>query len=146
MMSIRIAHANVQVSDAQASLTFYRALGLELSGCLRLDPIVLLYMSVPGDASGPMLELAVNPNVTERVPGSGHLALAVGDLDELVESLRERGVQVEGDPFHPGGREDLRVCFAVDPDGVRVELIEGTFPTPGDALPDELAAGRDEHA
>jgi lactoylglutathione lyase len=139
-MAMRIAHANVQVSDAQASLTFYRALGLELSGCLRLDPVVLLYMTVPGDASGPTLELAVNPNLRERAPGSGHLALAVGDLDELVCTLRERGIQLEGDPFHPGGREDLRVCFAVDPDGTRVELIEGTFPTPKDALPAEIAA------
>ena len=145
-MAIRIAHANVQVSDAQASLTFYRALGLELSGCLRLDPVVLLYMSAPGDASGTTLELAVNPSLTERAPGSGHLALAVGDLDELVASLRTRGIQIERDPFHPGGREDLRVCFVVDPDGVRVELIEGAFPTPEDALPDEIAAGGVAHA
>jgi lactoylglutathione lyase len=134
----RIAHANVQVSDPVASLAFYRALGLKLVGCLRLDPVVLLYVAAPDDPDGPTIELAVNPELSSRTPGSGHLALAVGDLDAIVAGLAEEGIAPEREPFHPGGRDDLRVCFVVDPDGVRVELIEGIFPTPSDPVPAEL--------
>ena len=137
-MPPRIAHANVQVSDPGASLAFYRALGLKLVGCLRLDPVVLLYVAAPDDPDGPTIELAVNPELSSRTPGSGHLALAVGDLDAIVAGLAEKGIAPEREPFHPGGRDDLRVCFVVDPDGVRVELIEGIFPTPSDPVPAEL--------
>jgi lactoylglutathione lyase len=134
----RLAHANVQVSDPVASLAFYGALGLKLVGCLRLDPVVLLYVAAPDDPDGPTIELAVNPELSSRTPGSGHLALAVGDLDAVVAGLAEKGIVPEREPFHPGGRDDLRVCFVVDPDGVRVELIEGIFPMPSDPVPDEL--------
>lgn len=110
----------------EASLAFYRSLGLELQGRLRLDPLVLYYL---GTGDGAFIELADNPNVVERVPGTGHVALTVGDLDALLERA---DVEPETPPFHPGGRADLRVCFLRDPDGTRVELIEGDFPLPQD--------------
>ena len=40
----------------------------------------------------------------------------------------------EKPPYRPGGRDDLpRIAFVADPDGYRVELIDGgEFPTPQD--------------
>jgi lactoylglutathione lyase len=136
---MQIHHTNISVSDPVASLTFYRRLGLELTGCLRLDPRYLLYLGVPGDAS-PTLELTVNADAApdDRSPGSGHVALAVDDLDAVLAHLAEAGTEPEAPPFHPGDRADLRVCFVVDPDGIRVELIDGPFPTPQDPLPDAV--------
>ena len=134
-MAARIAHANLQVSDVSASLTFYRRLGLELVGCLRLDPVVLYYVASPEDPDL-TFELADNPALESRSPGSGHVALAVGDLDGLVGRLAEEGIEPEKPPFHPGERKDLRVCFVQDPDGHRIELIEGDFPPPQDTPPD----------
>lgn len=133
-MSRRIAHANLQVSDVQASLTFYRHLGLELLGCLRVDPVVLYYVGYPAEPDL-VFELADNPALDNRSPGSGHIALAVGDLDELLAELRELGIEPEKPPFNPIAGRDPRVCFVQDPDGHRVELIEGRFPTPHDPLP-----------
>lgn len=137
-MSVRIAHANIRVADPQASVRFYRALGLERTGCLQLaEGYYLLYLSAPGEP-GVTLELAVNENADEdysRDPGSGHLALAVGDLDGLVAGLDAAGIEPEAAPFHPVDRPEIRVCFVIDPDGTRVELIEGEFPTPSDPLP-----------
>lgn len=126
---MRVHHANIQVADAQASLAFYESLGLERLGCLRLDPLVLHYV---GAGDGAVLELADNPDLAERSPGSGHVALAVGDLDALLARI---DVEPESPPFHPGDREDIRVCFVRDPDGTRVELIEGDFPLPQDPAP-----------
>jgi lactoylglutathione lyase len=35
--------------------------------------------------------------------------------------------------YAPGGREEYRICFVADPDGYRIELIDGgSFPTPQD--------------
>jgi catechol 2,3-dioxygenase-like lactoylglutathione lyase family enzyme len=132
-----IHHANIQVSDPQASLTFYRKLGLELLGSLRLDPVVLYYVGKPGESA--VFELAANPGLESRQPGSGHLALWVDDLDGLLEELAESDIAPERPPFRPGDRADLRVCFVTDPDGVRVELIDGAFAVPQDDPPDGVA-------
>jgi lactoylglutathione lyase len=136
---MRIHHTNISVSDPVASLTFYRRLGLELAGCLRLDPRYLLYLGVPGQES-PTLELMINPDAAphERSPGSGHIALSVDDLDAVLAHLAEAGTKPERPPFHPGDRPDLRVCFVVDPDGIRVELIDGPFATPQDPVPESI--------
>jgi lactoylglutathione lyase len=136
-MSAHVHHANIQVSDAQASLTFYRKLGLELLGCLRLDPVVAYYVGRPGESG--VFELAANPGLESRQAGSGHLALCVDDLDGLLRDLGAIGIEPERPPFHPGDRPDLRVCFVVDPDGFRVELIDGGFAVPRDELPDGIA-------
>jgi catechol 2,3-dioxygenase-like lactoylglutathione lyase family enzyme len=132
-MSAHVHHANIQVSDAKASLTFYRKLGLDVLGCLRLDPVVLYYVGRPGESGA--FELAANPGLESRQTGSGHLALWVDDLDALLQDLAGSGIQPERPPFRPGDRRDLRVCFVVDPDGVRVELIDGAFAVPQDELP-----------
>lgn len=136
----RVAHVAIQVSDVTASLTFYRRLGLELVGCLRLDPIVLYYIALPGDDQVPV-ELIHNPGLERRSAGTGHLALAVGDLDALLSRLAVDGIEPEKPPFAPGGRKELRICFVEDPDGTRIELIEGSFPMPSDTPPD--APGRE---
>jgi lactoylglutathione lyase len=135
---VRVHHANLQISNPRASLEFYGHLGLTLVGCLRLDPVVLYYVGPPGGDA--VLELAHNPGLQERVPGSGHVGLAVGDLDALLIALAEHGIEPERPPFHPGDRPDLRVCFVGDPDQVRVELIEGDFPLPTDPAPETILA------
>lgn len=133
-MAPRIVHANLQVSDAQASLTFYRRLGLELVGCLRMDPVVLYYVASPEDPDL-TFELADNPGLESRSPGSGHVALAVGDLDAMLARLLVYDIEPEKPPFRPVDGRDLRICFVQDPDGHRVELIEGDFSTPKDDPP-----------
>jgi lactoylglutathione lyase len=131
---VRVHHSNIQVADPRASLEFYGLLGLDLVGCLRLDPVVLYYVGPTGGEA--VLELADNPALNERTPGSGHIGLAVGDLDALLAELAEHGIEPEQPPFHPGDRPELRVCFVGDPDGTRVELIEGDFPLPSDRAPE----------
>jgi lactoylglutathione lyase len=127
-MASQIHHTNIQVSDVARSLTFYDRLGLTLLGRLRLDHVVLYYVGCPdGDV---LLELADNPALTERVPGSGHVALVVDDLDALLDRLAAKGIVPESAPFHPAGRDELRICFVRDPDGVRIELIDGEFAIP----------------
>ncbi len=66
--------------------------------------------------------------------GYNHMALTVEDIDATLATMAELGVEPEKPPFHPGGREELpRIAFVADPDGYRVELIDGgRFDTPQD--------------
>ena len=54
------------------------------------------------------------------------------DLDGLLERLAAEGIEPEKPPYAPGGREEFRICFVADPDGYRIELIDGEFQTPQD--------------
>ena len=69
-----------------------------------------------------------------RGDGFNHVALDVGDLDAALAALAEAGVEPEKPAYRPGGREDLpRIAFVSDPDGYRVELMDGArFATPQD--------------
>jgi lactoylglutathione lyase len=60
--------------------------------------------------------------------------VAVPDLAAALARLAPLGVQPEKQPYRPGGREDLPLIAVVsDPDGYRIELLEGAgFATPQD--------------
>jgi lactoylglutathione lyase len=130
---MRFVHLNVRVRDIDASLRFYEALGFERRGRLQFEGAHNIYLGLPGD--GDTLELTVNEGHDEAYDlgnGYGHMALAVEDLDGLLERLGGQGIEPEKEPYHPGGRAEFRICFVADPDGYRIELIDGDFATPQD--------------
>jgi lactoylglutathione lyase len=92
-------------------------------------------MGLPGECD--TLELTVNMGREEPYDvgdGYNHIALTVNDLDALLADLSGQGIAPEKPPFHPGGRPEVgRICFVQDPDGYRIELIDGgEFKTPHD--------------
>jgi lactoylglutathione lyase len=128
-------HTCVRVRDIDASTRFYQALGFEQRGRLNFDSAYNVYFGLPGDPD--RLELTVNVGRDEPYDlgeGYNHFAITVEDLDGLLERLAELGVEPERAPYHPGGRDDLpRIAFVADPDGYRIELVEGgEFATPQD--------------
>jgi lactoylglutathione lyase len=131
---MRVVHTNLRVRDVEASLRFYGALGFEQRGRLSFTGAYNVYLGLPGD--GDTLELTVNEGREEPYDlgdGYGHIAIVVADVDALLEGLAEHGIAPERPPYHPGGREDIRICFVADPDGYRVELIDGgAFAPPQD--------------
>jgi len=134
-MARRYVHTCLRVLDPEASVRFYRALGFEPRGRLNFETAYNLYMGLPGD--GDVLELTVNRGREEPYDlgtGYNHMAVTVDDIDAVLADLREIGVEPEKPPYHPGGREDLpRIAFVADPDGYRIELIDGgEFATPQD--------------
>ena len=132
---MRVVHTAMRVRDIDASLRFYEALGFERRGKLQFEGAYNIYLGVPGD--GDTLELTVNEGRDEPYDlgtGYGHIALTVGDLDAVVARLAGQGIEPEKPPYHPGGREEIGpICFVADPDGYRIELIDGeAFATPQD--------------
>lgn len=137
---MRFVHTNVRVRDVDASLRFYAALGFEPRGRLQFDGAYNVYLGLPDDDD--TLELTVNEGREEPYDlgdGYGHVALAVEDLDGLLARLAAHGIEPERPPYAPGGRTGLRICFVQDPDGYRVELIDGDFATPQDPDPARAA-------
>ena len=133
-MPIELVHTNMRVRDIDASLRFYEALGFERRGKLDFGSAYNVYLGLPGD--GDRLELTVNVGQDEPYDlgsGYGHVAVTVDDLDATLARLAEQGIEPEKPPYHPGGREEFTICFVADPDGYRIELIDGgRFATPQD--------------
>jgi lactoylglutathione lyase len=59
--------------------------------------------------------------------GSGHIGLAVEDIDALHGRLVELGAAVGSEPVtltEEGGWNGVRTLYLTDPDGVTIELVE----------------------
>ena len=137
----RLHHANIRITDAAASLRFYRAIGLDHVGTLALGPgYTLLFVGEPGGDA--VLELVVNETTDpayDRSPGSGHVGIEVDDMTAALAALSGLGGHPEAAPAPPAGRQDLGpIAFVRDPDGVRVELLQRPWPVPQDAVPADL--------
>jgi lactoylglutathione lyase len=135
-MPSAFAHTCLRVRDPEASQRFYAALGFEARGRLNFDTAYNVYMGLPG--GGDVLELTVNDGREEPYSlgeGYNHMAVTVEDVDAVLATLSsELGVSPEKPPYRPGGRDELpRIAFVADPDGYRIELIDGgRFDTPQD--------------
>jgi lactoylglutathione lyase len=135
---LTLVHTCLRVIDEQASIKFYEAIGFERQGRLQFASAYNVYLGLPGD--GARLELTINLGREEKYDlgeGFGHLAVTVPSLDGTLASLGSQGIEPEQSPYHPGDREDLpRIAFVQDPDGYRIELIDGgAFETPQDIPP-----------
>jgi lactoylglutathione lyase len=134
-MATTFVHTCLRVRDVDAALHFYGALGFEERGRLNFSSAYNVYLGLPDD--GDRLELTVNIGREEPYDlgdGYNHFAIVVEDIDAALAQLAAIGVAPEKPPYRPADRPDLPlIAFVADPDGYRVELIDGGgFPTPQD--------------
>jgi len=120
-----LIHTCYRITDIDRSVAFYNALGFEEVGRFQLpDGATNVFMGLPDD--GARLELTYNPGVESYDIGSGygHIAVTASDLDGALQALAGQGIEPERPPYtvREGGN---RLCFVRDPDGYRIELIEG---------------------
>jgi lactoylglutathione lyase len=124
----RYLHTMYRITDPDKSRAFYEALGLEFR---RELPIVRdgeleatnYFFGVPGQEEE--LELTFNHDgrTYEIGTGYGHIALAVDDLADTLEKLKEQGIEAEREPYRVREGGSL-LCFVRDPDDYRIELID----------------------
>jgi lactoylglutathione lyase len=123
--TMKLAHTCYRITEPDKSVAFYEAVGFEKRRELPIrDEAINIFMGLPGDED--RLELTYNFGVDsyELGTGYGHIAVTVDDLDGTLERLAGQGIEPERPPYtvREGGS---RLCFVRDPDGYRVELIEG---------------------
>ena len=121
---MELIHTCYRITDPEASVEFYEALGFEKRRELPIrEEAINIFMGLPGD--GDRLELTYNFGVDSYDVGTGygHIAITAEDLDGTLEKLKGQGIEPEKPPYrvHEGGS---RICFVRDPDGYRIELIE----------------------
>lgn len=128
-MKIKYLHTMVRVADLDASMHFYRLLGLQ--EIRRVDNeggrFTLVFMAAPGQDECPV-ELTYNWDGDAGLPSDsrhfGHLAYAVEDIYAMCAHLQASGVTINRPP------RDGRMAFVRSPDNVSIELLQM-----GDALP-----------
>lgn len=127
-MDVRYLHTMVRVKDLDASIAFYKLLGLE--EIRRRDSeagrFTLVFLAPPGQPETPV-ELTYNWDGDEGLPSDsrhfGHLAYAVENIYEMCQHLMDNGVTINRPP------RDGNMAFVRSPDNVSVELLQM-----GDAL------------
>jgi lactoylglutathione lyase len=117
-----------RITDPTKSRAFYEALGLEFrrevdivrNGELEATNY---FFGAPGQDEE--LELTFNHDGRSYDVGTGygHVALAVADLNQTLDSLAKHGIQPERPPYQvrEGGSF---IAFVRDPDDYRIELVE----------------------
>ncbi len=144
MTILGLDHVSITTGDIARSLAFYRdLLGIPVRGVAELSGVEVERVTGVAGARmlaadldlgrGQVLELIEYLDAGEGRalpldhPGSGHVGLAVGDLDVLQRRLVDSGIDVRGEPTlisEPGDWFGARCLTVTDPDGVAVELVE----------------------
>lgn len=123
---MRYLHTMVRVTDLDASLAFYRLLGLEEVRRMESEAgrYTLVFMAAPADHArlgdaAPMVELTWNWDPQDYAGGRnfGHLAYAVEDIYATCQRLMDGGVTIARPP------RDGRMAFVRSPDGISIELL-----------------------
>ena len=122
-MKVRYLHTMVRVKDLDASMAFYKLLGLEETRRIVNDKgrFTLLFMSAPGQPESPV-ELTYNWDGDDGLPSDsrhfGHLAYEYENIYDICASLQAAGVVINRPP------RDGNMAFVRSPDNVSIELLQ----------------------
>jgi len=118
---MKFLHAMLRVSDPDATIGFFKLLGLEERRRMEVPQgrFTLIFLGVPGDDGG---EVELTHNWDESGYGGGrnfgHLAYAVDDIYETCQRLADAGVTINRPP------RDGHMAFVRSPDGISIELLQ----------------------
>ena len=130
-MGIEYLHTMVRVKDLDASIAFYKLLGLEERHRKESEGgrFTLVFMCPPGQENADV-ELTYNWDGDNGLPSDsrhfGHLAYRVDDIYALCQKLMDAGVVINRPP------RDGHMAFVRSPDNVSVEILQR-----GDDLPSQ---------
>ncbi len=151
-----VSHFGIQVADIERSVRFYRdVLGFELvTRWVRDQAYIQELVGYPGvelqvavfrlPHADTFLEVLEYRNVDRSPgdpatanPGTAHFCLYVQDLDALHARLSAAGVGFVSPVKSPdvGPNRGGKAVYMIDPDGIRVELIETSKTLAGDERP-----------
>ncbi|MCZ6634903.1 MAG: VOC family protein [bacterium] len=122
-----IGHFAITCKDIDQSLDFYtRILGLPEAFRMNNDD-GSLWMVYVKTGSDDFIELFTNggdqADIPKNASGFKHLCLWVDDIETTVHDLKSKGLDVDPDGIRTG-RSKCKQYFIVDPDGVRIELMQ----------------------
>ena len=122
-MALRYLHTMVRVKDLEASIAFYKLLGLKETRRHESENgrFTLVFLAPEGQEDCP-LELTYNWDGDEGLPSDsrhfGHLAYEVDNIYDMCQNLADNGVVINRPP------RDGRMAFIRSPDNVSIELLQ----------------------
>jgi lactoylglutathione lyase len=126
---MRILHTMIRVGDLDRSLRFYtEVLGMSL--LRRQDypdgKFTLAFVGYGDESDEAVIELTYNWDVNQYELGNafGHIAIGVEAIDKTCAEIKRRGGKVVREPG-PMKHGTTVIAFVEDPDGYKLELIEG---------------------
>ncbi|WP_394999324.1 VOC family protein [Sphingomonas sp.] len=118
---MKFLHSMLRVSDPDATIAFFKLLGLEERQRMEVPQgkYTLIFLAAPGDAGGEV-ELTHNWDQSGYTGGRnfGHLAFRVDNIYETCQRLMDGGVTISRPP------RDGHMAFVRSPDGISVELLQ----------------------
>jgi lactoylglutathione lyase len=128
-MTVKYLHTMVRVKDLDASIAFYRLLGLEETRrhVSEKGRFTLVFMAPPGQPECPV-ELTYNWDGDEGLPSDsrhfGHLAYEFDNIYDICAALQKAGVVINRPP------RDGHMAFVRSPDNVSIEILQagGSLP------------------
>jgi glyoxylase I family protein len=116
VLVVDIHHVSLNVSDTERSLTFYRdVLGLPVLPRPNF-PFGGAWLDAGNGRQVHLIEANVPTDLGQ------HIAFQVGDIDSVIEQLRQAGVETPD--ATPVGATGIRQTFVLDPDGNRLEFTQ----------------------
>src|SRR5688572_16224062 len=118
---MRFLHTMLRVSDPDATIAFFKLLGLEERRRHEVPQgrFTLIFLGVPGDSGGE-IELTHNWDEDGYSGGRnfGHLAFQVDDIYDTCARLNAAGVTINRPP------RDGHMAFVRSPDSISIELLQ----------------------
>jgi len=126
---MRLLHTMFRVANLERSIEFYtNVLGMKL---LRQQEypegeFTLAFVGYGEESDTTVIELTYNWGTDSYDLGNayGHIALGVDDIYATCDELKRRGGKVSREPG-PMKHGATVIAFIEDPDGYKIELIEG---------------------
>ena len=125
---IRYLHSMIRVADPDATVAFFKLLGLEevRRHESQQGRFTLIFMAAPGQKDVAEVELTWNwppedGSAPEQYGGGrnfGHLAYRVDNIYETCQRLMDAGVTINRPP------RDGHMAFVKTPDGISIELLQ----------------------
>ena len=122
-MALRYLHTMVRVKDLEASIVFYKLLGLIETRRHESEEgrFTLVFLAPDGQEECPV-ELTYNWDEDEGLPSDsrhfGHLAYEVDNIYDMCQHLADNGVVINRPP------RDGRMAFVRSPDNISIELLQ----------------------
>ncbi|MEK7322352.1 MAG: lactoylglutathione lyase [Pseudomonadota bacterium] len=126
---MRILHTMLRVGDLERSLKFYTEV-LSMKLLRRQDypdgKFTLAFVGYGAESEQAVIELTYNWGVEKYELGNafGHVAIGVADIHQTCNTIKQRGGKVTREPG-PMKHGNTVIAFVEDPDGYKLELIEG---------------------
>lgn len=127
-MSISYLHTMIRTADLDATLAFFKLLGIEEVRRKESEKgrFTLVFLAAPGQEDVAEVELTYNwppedGSAGETYTGGrnfGHLAYAVDDIYDTCQRLAQAGVTINRPP------RDGHMAFIRTPDGISIELLQ----------------------